>query len=118
MIDLSDGLLSDLWHILEASKAGAVLEAEQIPVAQGVIDYFGDKEEALSQAVAGGEDYELLFTVASRAEGKLEEVAGRIGTALTPIGKITAKGAGVRLAGRDGERDLKKGGFDHFKAGV
>jgi thiamine-monophosphate kinase len=116
MIDISDGLLSDLWHILEASKVGAALEAQEVPIGQGVIDFFGgDREGALFQALAGGEDYELLFTVNSRLDQKLSEISEELGTALTPIGKITAKGAGVKLAGKDGEQDLDRTGFDHFK---
>jgi thiamine-monophosphate kinase len=117
MIDLSDGLLSDLWHILEASNVGAVIEAEAIPVGQGVIDFFGGKrDEALSRAVAGGEDYELLFTIAPGARERLAGISGKIGTELTAIGKITRRGSGVKMAGRDGERDIEKGGFDHFKS--
>lgn len=116
MIDISDGLLSDLWHIMESSKVGSVLEAGQIPVGPGVVDFFeGNEEEALSQALAGGEDYELLFTVNSRHESTLSEVSESLGIGLTPIGRITAKGAGVMLAGRDGERELDRAGFDHFK---
>jgi thiamine-monophosphate kinase len=119
MIDLSDGLISDLWHVLEASNVGAVLDAGEIPVGQGVIDFFGGgREEALSCAVAGGEDYELLFTVEDKAEDRLAGIAEKLGTKLTMIGKITRKGSGVRMAGRDGESPIEKGGFDHFKPPV
>ena len=119
MIDVSDGLVSDLWHILESSNVGAVLDAERIPVGQGVIDFFGgNREEALSSAVAGGEDYELLFTVESKAEDALAGIAEKLGTELTMIGKITRKGSGVRMEGRDGESRIEKGGFDHFKPPV
>lgn len=115
MIDISDGLLSDLWHVMDASGVGAELDADSIPVGEGVMDYFdGDREEALSQAMAGGEDYELLFTINSRHEEDLVEVGRGLGVDLTPIGKITAKGTGVKLAGEGGERDLGRAGFDHF----
>jgi thiamine-monophosphate kinase len=116
MIDLSDGLVSDLRHVLEASVVGGVIDADAIPVGQGVIDFFdGNEEEALSRAVAGGEDYELLFTIDRQAEDRLADVSDRLGIKLTPIGKITRKGSGVKMAGREGERDIEKGGFDHFK---
>ena len=119
MIDISDGLLSDLWHIMESSKVGSLLEAERIPVGQGVRDLFeGNEAEALSHALRGGEDYELLFTVSSRQESKLAEVSDSLGIGLTTIGRITAKGAGVRLASKDGERELDPAGFDHFKPRV
>jgi thiamine-monophosphate kinase len=119
MIDISDGLLSDMWHILEASKVGAMLDADAIPVGQGVVDFFsGEKEEALSWAITGGEEYELLFTMASRLESKLPELSDKLGIKLTRIGKITSKAAGVKLAGPAGEKDIKRGGFDHFKSGA
>lgn len=116
MIDVSDGLLSDMRHLLEASKVGAVLEADAIPVSPGVQEFFGgEEEEALSWAISGGEEYELLFTMASRFEGKLAELSEKLGTKLTRIGKITSKSYGVKLAGPGGEKDLRQGGFDHFK---
>jgi thiamine-monophosphate kinase len=115
MIDISDGLLSDLWHIMDASGVGAVLDGDSIPIGKCVLDYFqADREEALSQALGGGEDYELLFTVSSRHEERLAEVAQGLDIGLTPIGKIRAKGTGVRLAGEAGERELGRAGFDHF----
>ena len=115
MIDISDGLLSDLWHIMDASGVGAVLDADRIPVGGCVTNYFeGDREEALSQAMAGGEDYELLFTINSRHEEQLAEVGRSLGVDLTPIGKITVKGTGVKLASEGGERELGRAGFDHF----
>jgi thiamine-monophosphate kinase len=118
MIDISDGLLSDLWHVIEASKVGAMLNADAVPVAEGVSEFFRSGEAALSWAISGGEEYELLFTMSSRHEGKLAELANKLGTRLTPIGTITSKTAGVKLAGPNGEKELKPGGFDHFKSGT
>jgi thiamine-monophosphate kinase len=115
MIDISDGLLSDLWHVMDSSGVGATLDADSIPVGDCVMDYFeGDREEALSQAMAGGEDYELLFTINSRHEEQLVEVGQSLGVDLTSIGKITAKGTGVKLSSEGGERELGRAGFDHF----
>ncbi len=117
MIDISDGLLSDMWHILEASKVGAAIDADAIPVSRGVLEFFnGEKEEALSWAITGGEEYELLFTMSSRLEGKLPGLSEKLGIKLTGIGKITSKASGVKLASPGGEKELKPGGFDHFKA--
>jgi thiamine-monophosphate kinase len=118
MIDISDGLLSDLRHVLEASHVGAVLDADAIPVGQGVLDYLdGDREAAVSQALSGGEDYELIFTIDCRHEADLPEVAAKLAIDITPIGKITAKSSGMKLAGREGEREIGRGGFDHFRSG-
>ena len=117
MIDISDGLVSDMWHVLEASKVGAVLDEDAVPIAPGVLEYFGGRtEEALSMALTGGEEYELLFTMSGRLEGRLPELAGKLGIGLTPIGKIVAKGSGAKLAGAGGEKELRPGGFDHFKS--
>ena len=117
MIDISDGLLSDMRHILEASKVGAVFDADAIPVSSGVREFFkGEEEEALAWAISSGEEYELLFTMSSNLEGKLPELSEKLGTKLTRIGKITSKSYGVKLAGPGGEKDLKPGGFDHFKS--
>ncbi len=118
MIDISDGLLSDLWHILDASGVGAVLDAEAIPIGDGVTDYFGDRDEALSCALSGGEDYELLFTIPASGESKLAEVESKTGTRVTRIGIITAKGEGVRLSSKGTEKTLKPQGFDHFRQTV
>jgi thiamine-monophosphate kinase len=84
-----------------------------------VLAYFeDDREEALSQAMGGGEDYELLFTINSRQEEQLPEVSRGLGVDLTPIGKITTKGTGVKLAGDGGARELGRAGFDHFGPAV
>jgi thiamine-monophosphate kinase len=117
MIDVSDGLVSDMRHVLEASKVGAVLEADAIPVSPGVREFFGGaEEEALSWAISSGEEYELLFTMASRFEAKLPELSQELGTTLTRIGKITSKSYGVKLTAPGGEKDLRPDGFDHFKS--
>ena len=117
MIDISDGLVSDVGHVLEASKVGAVLEADAVPVSPGTREFFGgDDEAALSWAISSGEEYELLFTMAGRFEGKLAEISQALGTTLTRIGRITSKSYGVKLAGPGGEKDLRPGGFDHFKS--
>jgi thiamine-monophosphate kinase len=117
MIDISDGLVSDMWHVLEASKVGAVLDEDAVPVAPGVLEYFGGRtDEALAMALSGGEEYELLFTMSGRLEGRLPELADKLGVGLTRIGKIVSKASGARLAGAGGEKDLQPGGFDHFRS--
>jgi thiamine-monophosphate kinase len=117
MIDISDGLLSDLRHILEMSKAGALLAEEAIPVGEGALDWFGgDRGEALSFAVAGGEDYELLFTIAGKREDELSRVESGIGLRLTAIGRITSKKTGLTLTGDGVGRRIEHDGFDHFKS--
>ncbi len=116
MIDVSDGLLSDLWHLLEASGVGARLDAEKIPVGEGVLEYCsGNRQEALSVALSGGEDYELLFTLRPHLADKIAEIEKKAEIRLTVIGEITQKEKGVKLATSSGETALQCEGFDHFR---
>jgi thiamine-monophosphate kinase len=111
MIDVSDGLSTDLEHICQESHVGAEIEAEAIPrarVGRGKKE-LGEKPVALEFALHGGDDYELLFTSASAVPS---EVAG---VRVTRIGRTT-RSAGMRLIGADGKaRPLKAGGWEHFK---
>jgi thiamine-monophosphate kinase len=106
MIDLSDGLSTDLEHICQESHVGAEIEAEAIPRARVGL---GKKRVTLELALHGGDDYELLFTSSAAVPA---EVAG---VPVTRIGRIT-QSAGMRLIGADGKaQPLKAGGWEHFK---
>lgn len=84
MMDLSDGLHSDLRHIVEESQVGAAIELSAIPVAEGA---------TLADAVAGGEDYKLLLTADTHAvEGLCHDFQAAFHRPLYPIGQITEKG--------------------------
>jgi len=108
MIDSSDGLSSDLSHICEESGVGAEIDAERIPRARVAKPR---REVDLELGLHGGEDYELLFTV---AEGK--RIPARIAaTKLTQIGRITrARGMVVR-DGSGAARTLPPQGWEHFR---
>ena len=100
MIDLSDGLSTDLHHICEESKVGASISAELIPCAEGV---------SLKHALHGGEDYELLFSAPAD-----RKVPGKIaGVRVTCIGKILRKKK-VSLLAESKEVELRPGGWEHF----
>jgi thiamine-monophosphate kinase len=107
MIDISDGLSSDLRHICEASGIGAELDAALVMMNDD-LNNLVDPEEALLLALNGGEDFELLFTV---AEEKISLLKNRD---VTRIGTVTENGGVVRLS--DGERtiDLQPSGYRHF----
>jgi thiamine-monophosphate kinase len=111
MIDLSDGLSTDLEHICKESHVGAEIEAAAIPrsqVGQSKKE-LGKKPVALEFALHGGDDYELLFTSAAAVPS---EVAG---VRVTRIGRIT-RSAGMRLIAPDGKaQPLKAGGWEHFR---
>jgi thiamine-monophosphate kinase len=117
MIDISDGLISDLWHILEMSKAGVTLSGEAVPVGEGVVGWFGgDRGAALALAIRGGEDYELLFTVNEKYKDALGVVEAETGLKLTAIGRIASKKTGFVLASDGAETEIERGGYDHFKS--
>jgi thiamine-monophosphate kinase len=115
MIDLSDGLLADLGHILDLSAAGARIHTEALPLSADFREHFpAIGEEALSLALAGGEDYELLFTVPPEKIHAALLLLQKLGTPVAVIGTITEERT-VAVIGPDGsELSLDKKGFNHF----
>jgi thiamine-monophosphate kinase len=118
MLDLSDGLASDLRHILKASRVGAELLTTSIPISRAA--RLASRAESATRppllaALTDGEDFELLFTVGSRdAVPLLDAWRKQFPTvALTCIGKITA-GEGITLRDKQGARPLTAHGFEHF----
>lgn len=113
-IDVSDGLLADLRHLLEASEAGAELDVARLPRPRGFAGAcrsLGLDPDRL--ALSGGEDYELLFTVRPGAPGAAA-LARRLGVAVTEIGRITARRSGLRLRGASRALRRSPGGWRHF----
>jgi thiamine-monophosphate kinase len=110
MIDISDGLSTDLNHICEESEVGAELQTEALP--RATVGKPG-REVDLELALHGGEDYELLFTAPL---GKL--VPSRIaGVSVTLIGCIT-RSRRVLLKNQNGEdHELRPQGWEHFRSG-
>lgn len=118
MLDISDGLAGDLRHILAASRVGAELLATSIPIsreARLVAKGGASAKPALLAALTDGEDFELLFTVASRdAVPVLDAWRKRFPKlALTCIGKIKA-GEGITIRDKNGARPLTVHGYTHF----
>ncbi len=113
-IDISDGLVADLNHICTASKVGARVDVDAVPVHPQVREALGPR--ALDLALSGGEDYELMFTAPERV---VQGVAGALGEAcpVTVIGEVT-EGTKVGLLARDGRTYYIGGqGWDHFGKG-
>jgi thiamine-monophosphate kinase len=113
MIDISDGLSSDLHHLCQESHVGALLEAAAIPLDEDVKRLCGRRAlDPLGLALHGGEDFELLFTVApenvSRLPKKVDDVP------ISRIGEVTNPGSSIRLSERGREWDLPPQGFQHF----
>ena len=108
MMDVSDGLSSDLPRLCAASGVGALIDPDKLPLPRGI-----DRETARQLAMHGGDDYELLFTVASHKVASLSANFRKL--QLTPIGKIT-KERGVRMIGNDGKQEpLRVAGWDPFR---
>jgi thiamine-monophosphate kinase len=114
-IDISDGLLADLGHILEQSNVGATLDLKSIPHSTFVdfpIDLHDD--DFRKTVLAGGDDYELCFTAPAAKHEKIIEIGENIKLKLSCIGRITTN-PGLKLLGFENDIiDLKETGFDHF----
>ncbi|MCB1776060.1 MAG: thiamine-phosphate kinase [Candidatus Competibacteraceae bacterium] len=114
VIDVSDGLVQDLGHILERSRVGARLEVDQLPLSPALLASL-DRQTAITTALAGGDDYELCFTVPPERIQQLEQRAVNWDCRCTPIGVITAE-SGLRLLQADGLAfRLNQPGYDHFR---
>jgi thiamine-monophosphate kinase len=110
MLDLSDGLASDLFHIAESSGVGIELNAAAIPI-HADVDPRLPQPDRLGHALSDGEDFELLFSVSpSDAERLLAQPPH--GIALSHIGRCTAE-AGVWLLENGSKRPLPRGGWEH-----
>jgi len=109
MIDISDGLSTDLHHICKASGLGAIIESAKIPISEDA----GKSKNPLDAALNDGEDFELLFTLSQKDCKKLlaQQV---ISVPLTRIGTITDT-CRVQIKMADGQiKDLKAKGYDHL----
>lgn len=113
-IDLSDGLISDLGHILKASDCGARVELNDLPLSEQLRSVT-TLEQAQRWALSGGEDYELCFTVPELNRGALDVALGHLGVPFTCIGQVMPPSEGMQFV-RDGEPvTLNWKGYDHFK---
>lgn len=114
-IDISDGLLGDLGHILERSGVGAALEFAALPTHPVAQNYL---HEAVARdcVLAGGDDYELCFTAPAGSTDAVLAAAATAGVAVTRIGRITAE-PGLTVLDADGAPlTLDHTGYDHFAA--
>jgi len=116
MIDISDGIASDLRHICEASGVGAVVEVDKVPLFDTMPqDISLGQQELTMLALAGGEDYELLFTVGPERSGKLVGDFQRRGFCrITRIGRIVDQSQGVVFTDTSGRKLSGLDGFDHM----
>jgi thiamine-monophosphate kinase len=114
-IDVSDGLLADLGHILECSNAAAEVRYERLPL-PSLFASCGDEMLELAQhcVLAGGDDYELCFSAPVAQRDEIEDLATRLRLPLSRIGKIVS-GRGCKVRAADGSvMTIKESGYDHF----
>lgn len=111
-IDISDGLVGDLGHILAASGVGATLDVDALPA--GPVLAMQPQDVRRRFCAAGGDDYELCFSAPAAHRDAILAAARQAGTAVTRVGSIDAA-PGLRLVDGNGNAlDLKLAGFDHF----
>ena len=111
-IDLSDGLLADLGHILDRSGTGAELKLGQLPP-PACLEKLPD-DERLDLQLAGGDDYELCFTVPPAVLPRITEISNELALPLSDIGKITDSGK-IVIRQADGSRyEMSRSGYQHF----
>ena len=113
-LDISDGLLADLEHILERSQVGAEIYLENLPLSHHLCTQY-EQTQAEKFALTGGEDYELCFTVSEEKREEMEQVLRSQGIKVTCIGKILPQTSGLNLL-KNGEKVTlpEHCGFDHF----
>ena len=115
MMDISDGLATDLAHICKESRTGAEIFKENLPVSEQLRAAAGKlKIPVLDWVLKGGEDYQLLFTVSPDHEKDLQRrVAKQSGMEIYAIGRII-EGPGVHLCSRERRQNINYQGYDHF----
>jgi thiamine-monophosphate kinase len=112
-IDVSDGLLADLGHILDASHVGAEIDLSLVPVSPTLSGYLG-QFLGMRCALAGGDDYELCFTASPGRHDDVVGIGKRIGLPLACIGKVVV-GKGCTVRDASGKQvTMESAGYDHF----
>lgn len=115
-IDVSDGLLADVGHILKASHVGVRISVDELPLSLAVTESLS-AEQAITYALTSGDDYELLFTVPEAQRGLFDTVTAHSPSKPVCIGRITNEPELVQLRFGDEPWELPEGlaGFEHFR---
>ena len=114
VIDISDGLLADLNHILDASQVGATVHLERVPVSE-TMRALADSVDQFAYALGGGDDYELCFTVPESKMAAMHKIQRQLTIMVTEIG-VVEETCGLRLLNKGVEIELPIKGFEHFSS--
>lgn len=113
-IDISDGLVADLGHVLDASGVGAELDLGRLPTSRTLAEHFADENVRWNLQLAGGDDYELCFTAPPSEALAIEQAMAERETSATVIGHVRRE-RGLLLRTPEGEAFvMQASGFDHF----
>ncbi|MGO4386228.1 thiamine-phosphate kinase [Microvirga sp. 2YAF29] len=113
-MDVSDGLAGDLAKMMRASGASAVVELDKVPLSQAARQAIAADPALLDVAVTGGDDYEILCTVAQKNLDMLIEQADSVGITLSAIGRVVAGHELPVFRMQDRERRYDAGSYSHF----
>ena len=116
-IDISDGLVSDIKHILERSQVGVSLDVAALPLSQELLQFVGNLEIAQQYALTSGEEYELCFTVPEQNKGSIESALAHCGCKVSCIGQIRPQGT-FELHHQGKVLNWQLNGYDHFKVNL
>jgi thiamine-monophosphate kinase len=114
MIDISDGLSSELFHLTDENRLGALIYEQNIPISPKCLKLASFLSKTPSAwALSSGEEYELLFTIGKKDQAKIDRIKSKVNVSV--IGEMVDKRDGVKLIQKSGRiKDLKKMGFVHF----
>ncbi|KOO14593.1 thiamine monophosphate kinase [Vibrio xuii] len=113
-IDISDGVISDIKHILKRSNVGVSIDVATLPVSNELLQFVETPAAAQQYALSSGEEYELCFTVPEQNQGSIESVLAHCGAKVTCIGQIRPQGT-FELHCNGQAIDWSLSGYDHFK---
>ena len=112
-IDVSDGIITDLTHILDGSNCGAQIQVDQLPLSIALKEAV-DADQAFRYALSAGDDYELLFTVSEEQKGNLDTALTNFNVSATCIGQLNGVSGKLELKFEDEPYRFEGQGFEHF----
>jgi thiamine-monophosphate kinase len=112
-IDISDGLVADLKHILHASQCGAMLQLDKLPLSEAMVQSV-DIHNAYRYALSGGDDYELLFSVSEEHKNSVDRALACCNVPVTCIGQLNGMSGKVNLRLHNQPYDFIDTGYEHF----